>query len=115
MTIDQIKEWRERVMAINVFNNLCYHDPRHPDYQTILVMAEFDDEPPRGPRNGCACDNCFYGRDALALRIIELESALTNVLVWADWVKGRRAPQMGEPNSGAVAEAHVAVGGGNRE
>lgn len=47
---------------------LCYHDPRNPFFTP--------DDQPREPRNGCACDNCFYGRDQMALEIIRLSESL---------------------------------------
>lgn len=45
---------------------LCVHDKRSPYFD------EYDEEP-REPRVNCACDNCFYGRDKLALHIAELK------------------------------------------
>ena len=53
MTIDEVCE------------NLCTKDPRSP-YSFV-----WDDEVII-PREDCACDNCFYGRDRLALTILEL-------------------------------------------
>jgi hypothetical protein len=56
----------------NVFEYLCINDKRNPLW---VDVHEFDDEDeiqePRG--EDCYCDNCFYGRDKLAMRIIELE------------------------------------------
>jgi hypothetical protein len=48
-----------------VYFNLCWYDPRNPLYVE-------DSEDPIPPRVNCFCDNCFYGRDALALEIIRL-------------------------------------------
>jgi hypothetical protein len=45
-----------------VLENLCYHDKRNPN------GYEYD----QTPRDKCYCDNCFYGRDRLALEILEL-------------------------------------------
>lgn len=51
-----------------IFENLCTKDPRYPMYQDIYGH---DDEVPE-PRKDCACDNCFYGRDRLAIEILKL-------------------------------------------
>ena len=47
-----------------VYENLCWYDERNPnnDYN------DGDTE----PRKDCYCDNCFYGRDKLAMEIIRL-------------------------------------------
>jgi len=45
-----------------ILSNLCYHDPRNPDYT--------DDDEDDKPEN-CYCDNCFYGRDKLAKEILK--------------------------------------------
>lgn len=50
------------------YSSLCTKDKRSPYFEDIYGL---DDEPP-GPRQGCYCDNCFYGRDRLAMVIIEL-------------------------------------------
>ncbi len=47
------------------FNNLCSYDERNPDYET-----EYDSD--REPRKDCFCDNCFNGRDELAVEILRL-------------------------------------------
>ena len=52
---------------MNVYEKLCYSDPRNPYY-----VPPLDDDDVRIPRNGCACDNCYYGKDAMALEIIRL-------------------------------------------
>lgn len=52
-----------------VFKNLCSYDSRNPDY---MYFPEDGDEIPV-PRNDCACDNCFYGRDKLAMEIMRLQ------------------------------------------
>jgi len=52
-----------------IFSNLCIADPRNPEY--IDAYGWQDDEIPT-PRINCHCDNCFYGRDRLALEIIRL-------------------------------------------
>ncbi len=50
------------------YSNLCTKDRRSPYFEDIYGGEE---EAPV-PRKGCYCDNCFYGRDRLALVIIEL-------------------------------------------
>lgn len=53
-----------------IYANLCTRDPRYPLFDDI-----YGDDPPEdvpAPRTECACDNCFYGRDALALEILRL-------------------------------------------
>jgi hypothetical protein len=55
---------RQRVSEI--YELLCTKDHRNPMY--LDIYGE-DDEAPV-PRKGCACDNCFFGRDKLALEII---------------------------------------------
>lgn len=44
-----------------VYENLCSYDNRNPYY---------DEEYARTPRQDCYCDNCFYGRDKLAIEIL---------------------------------------------
>lgn len=53
-----------------VYENLCWYDRRNP-YTTLE-----NDEPERPKGAKCSCDNCFYGRDVLALEIIRLRYAL---------------------------------------
>jgi hypothetical protein len=53
------------VMSDLVRANLCVYDPRSDVY--------LEDSGDRS--DDCSCDNCFYGRDRLALRIAELEAA----------------------------------------
>ena len=56
---------------LEVYENLCVHDPRNPLYRDI----HFDDI--SKPRANCSCDNCFYHRDWLAVEILRLRE-LTN-------------------------------------
>tara|TARA_R110002167_G_scaffold98020_2_gene258239 strand:- start:3647 stop:3829 length:183 start_codon:yes stop_codon:yes gene_type:complete len=49
--------------------NLCTYDPRNPLYGDL---DEDSLEELRGGDNDCYCDNCFYGRDRLAMAWIEL-------------------------------------------
>ena len=46
-----------------VLRNLCFHDPRNPHNDPELGQE---------PRDNCYCDNCFHGRDELALEILRL-------------------------------------------
>ena len=62
-------------MTLNeVYSNLCSYDESNPLYADIY--DEVDERPV--PRVNCYCDNCFYGRDKLALEIILLRTAITN-------------------------------------
>ena len=51
------------------YEKLCTKDPRYPMFNDI--HGDEDEKPT--PRQDCACDNCFYGRDAMALEIIALQ------------------------------------------
>jgi len=53
-----------------VCQSLCVKDPRNPDYADVYIDYDKDEIPE--PRIDCFCDNCFHGRDALALEIIRL-------------------------------------------
>ena len=66
----------------NVYEALCSNDIRNPDSSVPydLETGYYDDEyPAPEPRADCACDNCFYNRDMLAMMIINLHEA--NVLL----------------------------------
>lgn len=53
--------------TINAREYLCYHDKRNPFY--------IEDTGGEDNKSGqCYCDNCFYQRHELAVRILELES-----------------------------------------
>ena len=52
-----------------VFENLCWHDPRNPNY---TEMGLDDDEKIEPRFEDCCCDNCFYGKDKLAMEILRL-------------------------------------------
>jgi len=52
---------------LEVYQWLCEYDERNSD---SIPLEEWDD--PREPRKYCFCDNCFYGRDRLALEILRL-------------------------------------------
>ena len=57
--------------------NLCSHDKRHPLYADLHGA----DDPPHqiDPRQKCSCDNCFYGRTAMAASVIAMREALTAI------------------------------------
>lgn len=57
---------------LDIASSLCCYDSRHPAYQ--LVYGD-DADAPLARQPGCACDNCFYGRDALALEVLRLRDA----------------------------------------
>lgn len=52
-----------------ITKNLCVYDLRSDMYDD-LFSCNGDDMPK--PRNDCFCDNCFYGRDKLAIYAIDL-------------------------------------------
>lgn len=55
--------------------SLCTYDKRNP--YGYLSCGPIDDDDVAQPRQqGCACDNCFYGRDKLAMEVIRLRAAL---------------------------------------
>ena len=56
-----------------VYEELCSYDTRNPFYGYITS----EDDDPRPPRTNCFCDNCFYGRDKLALEILRLKGGLS--------------------------------------
>ena len=60
-----------------IYSKLCCKDPRNPIYKDIYNKdwINFMDGPPI-PRVNCYCDNCFSGRDTLALEIINLNELL---------------------------------------
>lgn len=56
---------------LEVTQYLCTSDPRNPLFKDVYEFSDPDDIPE--PRSeGCGCDNCFYGRDKLAIEIIRL-------------------------------------------
>ena len=57
------KELEGKMDIIEVLDNLCYYDERNPSSSDHMVDAEDK----AIPRTNCFCDNCFYGRDKLAL------------------------------------------------
>jgi len=55
----------------DIFENLCTYDPRNPLYDPYWT-EDIHTGKPREPRIGCYCDNCFYGRDKLALELLNV-------------------------------------------
>ena len=63
-------------MSVSPYENLCTYDKRNP--YGYLSYGPVDDDDVAQPRQqGCACDNCFYGRDKLAMEIIRLREAIS--------------------------------------
>jgi len=60
---------------VNPYEKLCNKDPRNPLFSDLYG---YEDETPI-PRGDCACDNCFYGRDAMALVILSYQEVLEGV------------------------------------
>jgi hypothetical protein len=54
---------------------LCVHDRANPNWLSLHCDLDMEDIPQ--PRNGCSCENCFYGRDRLALEIIRAQEERT--------------------------------------
>lgn len=81
-------------------SNLCHYDEDNP--YNILDLFEDDDCPE--PRNGCACDNCFYGRDKLAVQILEARRELAAERALAD----RLAMTLGTFCGGTSSTSYVA-------
>ena len=51
-------------------DNLCCYDERSPDYGDLLISNGGDPRELPQPRVDCGCDNCFYGRDGLAVELL---------------------------------------------
>jgi hypothetical protein len=49
-----------------IFEHLCVYDKRSPFCNEEITG-------PQEPRIDCFCDNCFYGRDKLAVEILRLQ------------------------------------------
>jgi len=60
-----------------ILSNLCSRDSRNPLFDDIYG---WDDIKPV-PREDCACDNCFYGRDKLATALLSIQDAVTRDLI----------------------------------
>ena len=53
-----------------VYEYLCYYDPRNPFY----TKPELDEEIVKPRRDNCYCESCFRGNDKLAMEILRLMS-----------------------------------------
>jgi len=51
-------------------SRLCWYDPRNPNY--IPETLEADELPAPFGHKSCYCDNCFQGRNQLAVVILSL-------------------------------------------
>ncbi len=58
------QEQERHIPLADVLQSLCIWDTRNPNSQP----RDEDDPAPREP--GCACENCFYGRDRLAIELL---------------------------------------------
>ena len=54
-----------------IFDNLCVYDPLNPYYQEMMDIGMYDEGETPEPRDNCFCDNCFYGRDKLAVELLK--------------------------------------------
>jgi len=50
-----------------VLECLCCYDKRNPNYSDFEYLGEDTPE----PRKDCYCDNCFRGKDRLALELLK--------------------------------------------
>ena len=79
-----------------IFDNLCDYDQRSWFFKNVIAVNNDPENYPI-PRDNCFCDNCFNGRDKLALEIIRLREWLIKIMktseiqdVIFDHVKQRR-------------------------
>jgi len=78
--------------------NLCVHDPRNPDY----LESETPETMP--VTLGCKCDNCFYGRTALAEHILGRRFGLLTPPLWPAVVRVTFAKGLTLTVTGATTE-----------
>ncbi len=57
-----------------ILARLCAYDVRNPD--VVLDYSEKVEGEPFPKPEPCSCDNCFYGRDALAREILRLKDII---------------------------------------
>ncbi len=58
-----------------IYSDLCYHDIRN--INSYYSDGDDDPEDIKPPRQAkCYCDNCFYGRDKLAMEILRLREII---------------------------------------
>lgn len=61
-----------------ILESLCHNDPRNPMYEDIWI--DYDkEEIPKPRQDNCYCDNCFYGKDKLAMEILRLREENDNI------------------------------------
>lgn len=61
------EEMTEPVSEREIKSELCYYAPENPNNN----LGAYEDEDYPQPRNECSCDNCFYGRDKLAMQLLQ--------------------------------------------
>lgn len=66
--------------SLGVEDRLCNYDPRNPMFEDLASCYDAKDLVPRA-RENCSCDNCVYGRDALAVEILDLREQLSKLVV----------------------------------
>lgn len=85
-------------------SNLCYYDRDNPNNN----LDAYDEEDRPQPRNGCGCDNCFYGRDKLAMQILETQRERDEAR--EEWGKASMdAAQLLSEKTKAIAERDEAI------
>ena len=76
LSVDSDGNVNARQMIVDnqtVYESLCTKDRRYPMWNDLYG----DDEDIPVPRDGCACDNCFNGRDRLAVEILRQRGEAT--------------------------------------
>ena len=53
-----------------ILENLCTYDKRNPNFNKYYEWEQGERE---RIMKDCACDNCFYGRNKLALELLKLK------------------------------------------
>lgn len=64
---------------MKIYEYLCTKDKRNPMFLACYGDLEEAELPP--PRVNCFCDNCFYGRDYLALEVLRCHGQVKNAFV----------------------------------
>jgi hypothetical protein len=59
-----------------IYTYLCNRDSRSDTFYIHQYAYAQWEEPLPEPRKNCYCDNCFYGKDKLALEIIRLNNII---------------------------------------
>lgn len=58
-----------------IYENLCVYDPRS-EYYKDMIRCGWRPGDISAPRINCYCDNCFKGKDKLAIEILRLMDIL---------------------------------------